>query len=101
MRRELTPLMQDLLQRQGLISGGFLFLAVVYTLYFAKALLMPICLAVLAALVLRPCVRTLKRIYIPEIVAAAVVMLTMLAVIGWLIMTVSEPASEWIGRGRF
>ena len=101
MRRELTPLMQDLVQRQGLISGGFLLLALVYTLYFAKALLMPICLAVLAALVLRPCVRTLRRIYIPEVIAAAFVILTIVTVFGWLILTISGPASEWVERGPF
>ena len=98
MRRELTPLMQDLVQRQGLISGGFLLLAVVYTLYFAKALLMPVCLAALAALVLRPLVRSLRRLYLPEPLAAALVVLAILATLGWLILLVSGPAGEWIER---
>ena len=98
MKRELTPLMHDLVQRQGVISGGFLLLALVYTLYFAKALLMPVCLAVLAALVLRPCVRLLRRIYVPEIIGAALVMLVILALLGWLILSVSGPATEWIER---
>ena len=99
MRRELTPMVQDLVQRQGLISGGFLLLAIVYTLYFAKALFMPIFLAGLAALVLRPCVRALRRLFIPETLAAAIVILTILVVFGWLILAISGPASEWIDRG--
>lgn len=97
-RRDFAPLMQDLMQRQGLISGAFLVLATVYTLYFAKALLMPICLAVLVALVLRPCVRLLRRIYIPEALAAGIVILTILTLVGWLILAISGPAGEWIDR---
>ncbi|MEZ5933562.1 MAG: AI-2E family transporter [Alphaproteobacteria bacterium] len=97
-RRAFRPLVYDLVQRQGLISGALLLLAVVYTLYFAKALLMPVCLAVLAAMVLRPVVRALGRIYIPEIVGAAIVILTLLAVGGWLILALSGPAGEWIER---
>ena len=99
MKREMAPLIRDLVHRQGLISGGFLLLATVYTLYFAKALLMPIFLAGLAALVLRPIVRMLKRMFIPEIFGAGLVIFTLLAVLGWLILAVSGPAGEWIERG--
>lgn len=98
MKREVAPMMRDLIQRQDVISGGFLLLATVYTLYFAKALLMPIFLAILAAMVLRPIVRVLRRLFIPEVVGAGLVILTLLAIIAWLIMTISAPASEWIER---
>ena len=97
-RRELGPLMQELVQRQGLISGAFLLLAIIYTLYFAKALLLPVFLAMLAALVLRPIVRFFRRIGFPDIVGAALVILALLAAIGWLIVAVSGPAGEWIER---
>ncbi len=98
MKREFTPLLQRLVERQGLISGGALLLALIYTLYFAKALLLPVFLAFLVALVLRPCVRLLQRAHIPETLAAAVIILTILVSLGWLTLVVSEPASEWIDR---
>lgn len=99
MRREIRPLVKTLLERQGLISIGFLVLAILYTFYFAKALLMPVFLAILFALVLRPCVRFFLRFYIPEILSSAVILLALLLLGGWLVLTLSEPASEWIDRG--
>jgi predicted PurR-regulated permease PerM len=91
--------MQDLAQRQGLLTGGLFVLATVYTLYFAKALLMPIFLAVLVALVLRPVVRLLRRLYLPEALAAGLVILAIIMLLGWVILAIAEPASAWIDRG--
>lgn len=98
-KRELKPLIRELAQNQGILTGCLIIFALIYTLYFAKALLMPIFLAVLMALLLRPCVRSLKRLAIPEGLAAALVMILILVGIGWVLIAISGPAGDWIERG--
>jgi len=71
-------------------------LAICVVLYVAQALLMPMFLAAMAALVLRPAVRLLHRAYIPRSIGAAVVVG---AVVAGLVMGAAEligPAQEWI-----
>lgn len=73
-------------------------LALVYTLYFAKTLLMPIVVALLFALLLSPLVRVLKRYYVPRTFSA----LLLLAAIGGpftlLGIELAEPAQKWASR---
>ena len=45
---------------------GLLTLALLYTLYFAKSLLMPILVALLFSLLLSPLVALFRRFYIPR-----------------------------------
>jgi predicted PurR-regulated permease PerM len=91
-------MLKDLVQRQGVFSGCMLVLAVVYTLYFAQALSLPIFLAIMLALVLSPFVRMLKRIRLPEFAGAGLVVVTILVIFGWLVLAISGPASEWSDR---
>ena len=74
---------------------GLLLLAVVYTLFFAQAILMPIAVAGLLALLLAPLVRALRRIRLPSPVGAAVVLVALLALVGGGIAMLSEPAALW------
>ena len=70
-------------------------LAAVYTLYFAKTLLMPIVVAMLFSLLLGPLVTGLKRIYVPRTVSAVVIMLMLLGPFTLLVMQLTEPAQKW------
>jgi predicted PurR-regulated permease PerM len=55
-----------------------LFLAVIYTLYFAQSLIIPLVLTILIALLLCPLVTLLKRVDVPQSISsiALLVMLT-------------------------
>ena len=55
--------------------AGLLFLGVLFTLYFARSLVVPIVLAVLLDFLLKPLVRGLRRVGIPEAAGAAIVVL--------------------------
>ncbi|MEH6389749.1 MULTISPECIES: AI-2E family transporter [Pseudomonas] len=70
-------------------------LAAVYTLYFAKTLLMPIVVAMLFSLLLGPLVTGLKRIYVPRTVSAVVIMAVLLGPFTLLVMQLTEPAQKW------
>lgn len=76
------------------VTGLFL-LALLYTVHFAKPVLLPIALAVLLAWVLRPLVRALQAIRLPEALAAAVVVGSLLALVGSGVYLLAEPAMTW------
>ncbi len=72
-------------------------LAVLYTLYFARALVLPVVLALLLALLLTPIVRFFDRkLHLPPAVGAGVVLLSLLASIALAIVFAVQPAASWI-----
>lgn len=73
-------------------------LSAMYTLYFAQDVLLPIFLAFLLGLLLRPPVKALRRLRVPEPIGAAIVMILALAAIGILASVLAEPAMAWIER---
>jgi predicted PurR-regulated permease PerM len=81
--------------RSVAITGLFV-LAFFYTLYFTRDFLLPIILALLLTFLLRPAVRALKRIKIPEVVGAALVLIVLLGVAGYGTVRLSIPAAEWM-----
>ena len=73
-------------------------LAVMHTFYFAKAVLMPISIAVVLFFLLSPAVRFLVHWGIPEIAAATMVVLASTLAIGLAGAGLFGPASEWIAE---
>src|SRR5580765_6380153 len=69
--RKLHEALTDRLEVRSVAITGLFVLAVLYTLYFARAFLLPIVLAVLLDFLLSPVIRLLKRARIPEPVGAA------------------------------
>lgn len=74
---------------------GLLVLASLYTLYFARDILMPITIAVILFLILWPLVRALSRFRIPPAVGAGLVVLTVLGSFAIGIYFLWEPATRW------
>lgn len=73
-------------------------LAVLYTLYFAKTLLMPLLVALLFALLLNPSVKALKHCHVPRTLSA-ILLLTAIGVPFTLLgAQLLEPVQKWIGR---
>jgi len=77
---------------------ALLFLAGMYTLYFAASLLIPIVLALLLSLQLSPVVATLKRFYVPRAISAALLLIAIGGPFTLLGMELVEPAQKWIKR---
>lgn len=72
-----------------------LFLAVLYTLYFAQSLIIPLVLTILVALLLSPLVTMCKRVHIPRTISS-LVLLSMFATPFTLIgVELIEPAQKW------
>jgi predicted PurR-regulated permease PerM len=96
--RKLEAAVRDRMEVRSLALTGLLVLAVLYTLYFARAFLFPIVLAVLLDFLLSPIIRALKRARIPEPVGAALVLVVGLGLLGGVIYSLADPARAWISR---
>lgn len=75
---------------------GLFVLAVLYTLYVAKAFLLPLVLGVLLSFVLAPPVTLLRRIRIPAAVASAIVVAGLVAALAGGGYALSGPAGRWL-----
>ena len=82
----------------GFAVKGLFLLALFYTFYFARSLLLPIILALLLSLILYPAVRALKRVHIPEPLGAAIIVGALTAALGLGLYQFFEPATDWIGK---
>jgi predicted PurR-regulated permease PerM len=82
----------------GFAVKGLFILALFYTFYFARSLLLPVVLALLFSLILSPAVRALKRVHVPEPLGAAVVVFGLTAMLSWGLAQLFEPATDWLAK---
>jgi len=71
-------------------------LAVLYTLYFARAFLIPIVFAILLNFLLSPLIRLLGRFRIKPPFGAAIVVLMLIGSVGGAVYQLAGPAQGWI-----
>jgi predicted PurR-regulated permease PerM len=86
---------------KSLALTGLFVLAAFYTLYFMRAMLLPLVLALLLSYLLVPIVRALARIKIRPILGAAIVLVALIAAIGYSVSLLSEPAAGWIEKAPY
>jgi predicted PurR-regulated permease PerM len=77
---------------------GLFTLGILYTLYLAHQIILPMVLALLTSLVLSPLVTRLSQLRIPRMISSLVLVLILLAGIGGLSYAVVTPALEWAGK---
>lgn len=77
---------------------GMFLLALFYTAYFTRAVLLPIILALFFTFLLRPIVRMLKKIKVPEAASSALVLILFLVIVGFGMARLSDPVQEWIDK---
>lgn len=97
--------MADVLRRpfdvKSVALTGLFVLAVFYTMYFMRAMLLPLVLALLLSYLLVPVVRVLDKIRIRPLFGAAVVLLALIGGIGYGVSLLSEPAAGWIEKAPY
>jgi len=74
-------------------------LAIVYTLYFGAPIILPFVLAIVLAMVLGPAMRVMnRRLHIPRMIVALLLIIALFSVVGALGYALSVPASAWIAK---
>jgi predicted PurR-regulated permease PerM len=94
--KELAAFLQGPLDVRSVSLSVLLILALGATLYIARAVLMPIVLAILLSFLLAPVVKGLARLCLPGPLGAAVVLLAILGLAGLGVYGLWEPATQWI-----
>ena len=80
---------------------GLFVLAIFYTMYFMRAMLLPLVLALLLSYLLTPLVRGLNRIRIRPPLGAALVLLCLIGSVVYGISWLAEPAAAWIEKAPY
>ena len=73
-------------------------IAVIASLYFARAFFVPLLIGILASYTLRPVVDWLHRLRIPQAVAAALVMAVLVGGAAWIAYSLSDEATVLIEK---
>ena len=77
---------------------GIFLMALVAFLYFAREFFMPVLLALILSFLLKPMVRALGRIRIPESVGAAIAIVVFGGAIVLAVSNLIQPATDWLQR---
>ena len=97
--------MRDLLHRpfdtRSVATTGLLLLAIFYTAYFVRSLLLPFILALLLSYLLRPIVRFLAKIKIPPFIGSALILLSVVLMIGYAISVLAAPVAGWLEKAPY
>jgi predicted PurR-regulated permease PerM len=97
--------MSELLQRpfnvRSIAITGLFVLALFYTIYFVRSLLLPLVLALLLSYLLRPIVRGLAKAKIPPLIGAALVLLSVVSTIAYSVSFLAAPAAGWIEKAPY
>src|SRR5438045_4268341 len=92
-RLRLAELLERPFDIRSLALTGLFILALFYTIYYLRSVLLPIVLALLLSYLLLPIVRGLDRIRIPTLLGPALIRITLLAAIPIRLSSFASPAA--------
>jgi predicted PurR-regulated permease PerM len=103
----LTPRLRlhDLLDRpfdvRSFAMTGLFLLAIFYTIYFLRSLLLPIVLALLLSYLLRPIVRIFAKAKVPPLIGAALLLISLIGLTSYGISFLTAPAASWLEKAPY
>jgi predicted PurR-regulated permease PerM len=100
-RSRLNDLLPKKFDIRSMALTGLFILSIFYTMYFMRAVLLPLVLALLLSYLLRPLVRSLARFKIPPPLSAALLLAGLLAAIGYGAYSLSAPAAGWLEKAPY
>jgi predicted PurR-regulated permease PerM len=83
---------------RNVVLTGILAILILYTLYFARAVFVPLLLAMLLRLFLQLPLNFLTRLGMPRIIAVLIVMVGLFGGLGLLGAAIGGPAADWIAK---
>ena len=100
-RLRLSDLLQGPFDIKSFALTGLFVLAVFYTMYFMRAMVLPLVLAILLSYLLAPLVRLLVRIRVKPAFGAAIVLLSLAGLVIYGISRLAEPAAAWLEKAPY
>src|SRR5438552_8717805 len=100
-RLRTAELLQKPFDVRSIALTGLFILALFYTIYFMRAILLPLVLALLLSYLLRPIVRGLARVKIAPALGAAIVLATLITTIGYGIFSLATPVASWLEKAPY
>ncbi len=97
-RLRIAKLSQRPFDVRSIALTGLFILAVFYTIYFMRSILLPVILALLLSYLLRPIVRGLAKLKIPLAASAAFILIGLLALVGYGVSALAAPAAGWVQK---
>jgi predicted PurR-regulated permease PerM len=97
-RLRIADLMRKPFGVESISLTGLFILAVFYTVYFMRSILLPIVLALLISFLLRPIVRGLTRLKVPLAVGSALILIGFLVLVVYGISALATPTMEWLQK---
>ena len=97
-RLRVAELSQRPFDIRSIALTGLFILAVFYTIYFMRSILLPLVLALLLSYLLRPIVRGLARLKIPLPVSSALLLIGFFGLLGYGISTLAAPTAGWLAK---
>jgi predicted PurR-regulated permease PerM len=97
-RLRTAELLQKPFDVRSIALTGLFILALFYTIYFMRSILLPIVLALLLSYLLRPIVRGLAKVKIPLAVSAGVILIGLLVLVGYGISALATPTVAWLQK---
>lgn len=86
------------IDRRSMLLGILVVFAVFYSLYFARAVFLPITIAIILSLLLSPLVRAMGKRGLPAWVSAAIILTVLLGTVSYGVYSLAGPTQEWVGR---
>jgi len=97
-RLRITELLQKPFDVRSIALTGLFILAILYTMYFMRSVLLPIVLALLLSYLLRPIIRALARLKIPSLISSALVLIALLALVTYGLSSLVTPLAGWLQK---
>lgn len=100
-RLSVIDLLQTPFDIRSFSLTGLFVLAVLYTMYFTRAILLPLVLALLVSQLLAPVVRVLARWRIPQMVGSGLVLIFLCGMMAYAVSFLAVPAMGWIEKAPY
>jgi len=97
----LTDMLKGPFDIKSVALTGLFVLSVFYTMYFMRAMILPLVLALLLSYLLAPLVRGLAALRIRPLLGAALVLAALLGALVYGVSLLSEPAAGWIEKAPY
>ena len=100
-RQRMPQLLQRPFDIRSFALSGLFVLALFYTMYFMRSVLLPIVLALLLSYLFKPLLRALGKIGIRPALGAGILLISTVAVVAYAVSFLAAPAAGWLEKAPY